>query len=435
MKTTIQHSSFGEQAKQFQKPNRNVMKNLFILLAISTFIFSCSKDDPNAPYVPPVIPVVVVPPPVNNVIVGGMAEPIAQTPGNSIGPRPIIWKNGVGTYVTAANAPEGHKAVAFEEFNGETYFGGEMYVNGITKPMLINNTTVHTLSNNGKFATVNAIHTANSTIYSAGYSTDDTPNENYIATVWKGFSAAGTKTQYAGSNNAQTKAFGVDVVGNDLYVAGTWQATLERERAVVWINGLRVFLTNSNSNRSVASAVEVTGTTVYVTGYEEINGFANARLWKCSLTGANLEQIQLETTIPGATVPVPGPNPEGNYGLSVYNTGSITYVYGNNGKDVNGNVGRCWLIGSNNNVTVRKIYGEVTAPQSDINNYLITLVRHGYLPTNVAVAGAASEFVSGNTYGSSNGVPFTTPYYWKDGTKYIVETIRTNNGYALGTSR
>jgi hypothetical protein len=311
-----------------------------------------------------------------------------------------------------------------------------MYINGVTQPMLINNTTVHTLSNNGKFATVNSLHSGNGFIYSAGYSTDNTPNENYVATVWKGFTAAGTKTQYPGTNNAQTKAFGVDVVGNDLYVAGTWQATLERERAVVWINGLKVFLTNSNFTRSVASAVEVTGSTVYVTGYEEINGFANARLWKCSLTGANLEQIQLEPTIPGATVPIPGPNPEGNYGLSVYNTGSITYVYGNNGKDVNGNLGRCWLIGSNNNVTVHKIYGEVTAPQSDINNYVITIVRNGFLATNVSsTSGVINEFVSGNTYGSSNGVSFTTPCYWKNGTKYVVETTRTNNGYALGTSR
>jgi hypothetical protein len=422
--------------KKFQKNNRNIMKKLFILLAISTFIFSCSKDDPNAPYVPPVIPgVVITPPIIDNRVIGGMAEPIAQTPGNFIGPRPIIWKNGVGTYVTAANAPEGHKAFAFAEYNGATFFGGEMYVNGITKPMLIVTTTVYTLSNNGKFATVNALHTANSNIYAAGYSTDDTANENYIATVWKGFGATETKKQYAGTNNAQTKAFGVDVVGDDLYVAGTWQATFERERAVLWINGLRIFLTNSSSNRSVASAVEVTGSTVYVTGYQEINGFANARLWKCSLTGANLEQVELETNVFGSTVPVPGIYVEGNYGLSVYNTGSITYVYGNNSKDVNANAGRCWKIGNNNTVTVQKIYGDNTAPQTDINNSVITLARNGFLDTNTtATSTVINEFVSGNTYGNSNGVSFTTPCYWKNGTKYVVETIRTNNGYALGTS-
>ena len=422
---------------EHQKNNRKIVSKIFlILLAITTLIFSCSKDDPNAPYVPPVIPVVVDPQPVSNVIVGGMAEPIAQTPGNFIGPRPIIWKNGIGTYVTAANAPEGHKAVAFKEYNGATYFAGEMYVNGITKPMLIAASTVFTLSNNGKFATVKSLHTSGGgLVYTAGYSTDDTANENYIATVWKSFGTSGSKEQYPGINNAQTKAFGVDVVGNDLYVAGTWQATLEKERAVVWINGLRKFLTNSNSNRSVASAVEVTGSTVYVTGYEEINGFANARLWKCSLTGANLEQVELETNVFGSTVPVPGIYVEGNYGLSVYNTGSITYVYGNNSKDVNANTGRCWKIDSNNTVTVQKIYGDNTAPQTDINNSVITLVRNGFLDTNVSSSGGViNEFVSGNTYGSSNGVAFTTPCYWKNGTKYVVETTRTNNGYALGTS-
>lgn len=105
-------------------------------------------------------------------------------------------------------------------------------------------------------------------------------------------------------------AFSVFVSGTDVYVAG-----YERNFAKIWKNGVGINLTNGTSDAG-ANSVFVSGSDVYVAGYERNIG-QHAKLWKngidMNLTISNFESVAKSVYVVGSDVYVAGYQSNVNY--------------------------------------------------------------------------------------------------------------------------
>jgi hypothetical protein len=125
---------------------------------------------------------------------------------------------------------------------------------------------------------------------------------------------------------------GICVAGGDVYVSGLQQTAGAGPVAIYWKNGSPVFLSTDSLNGSVANAVFVAGSDVYVVGWQNINNYSRAMLWKngtpTALTGDDTSSQANSVLVAGNDVYVSGvswvaPN---NYVATYWKNGSAVYL-------------------------------------------------------------------------------------------------------------
>ncbi len=418
-----------QNIQKLQINNNNVVsKNIMKFLIIITFIFSsCSKpDDSPAPIVPPAVIVNPTPIPTNELI---LAAGNAVTLNNANIERAIIWRNGVGTYLTAPNVNS--LAKGFDVLGtasvvcGTTGFG----ISGpdVTKATLwINNDLKILETNPTEYSEANAVRVSTSNlVYTVGYTTlKDLGNVTYsAATLWQGttsISKTMLTTQAEINNGASSAAYGVDTDGGNVYVAGLYQASaVSPLQAVFWKNGIKKDLTTTFGTNACANAIEVTNNKVYVTGYITIANKKTATLW---IYDEVVSLIPQEITLEAAQF-----NNSESIGFNVFNTGSITYVYGvNSGSNTKSNCyGRQWK--HDNSVVVNKYFGEEELTTTLCN------ISYGYINTNVSGSGTIANYAAGSVRLDFLNNSKSIPCFWKDnGNRINIETTPVNSGSAIG---
>ncbi|HUB60037.1 MAG TPA: hypothetical protein VL978_05020 [Puia sp.] len=278
---------------------------------------------------------------------------------------PVFWLNGAATSLVDTN---GSVANGFAE--AITVSGGDVYVAGIrgydsqkdTVPYTTDsavypvtgsvgtvwkNGTPLTLAgygtvgmvDSGKYANrfyedyVNGIFVSGSDVYvSGGTSYQSAAHARY----WKNgvpVDLAGS-LNYAGPNNTSgyPQSTGIFVAGNDVYVSGLQQTAENWPVAIYWKNGLPVFLSTDSLSGSVANAVFVAGSDVYAAGWQNVNNYSRAMLWKngtaTSLTGNDTSSEATSVIVWGNDVYVTGfcwVAPD-NYVATYWKNGSPVYL-------------------------------------------------------------------------------------------------------------
>ncbi len=215
-----------------------------------------------------------------------------------------------------------------------------------------------------------------------------------IAAVWKN----GVLTQLSdGTRQAWARA--VFVSGTDVYVVGFERnAANSFGIAKVWKNGVGTALTTAPNTASDAFAVYVSGTDVYVAGYEETGAGQVAKLWKngvaTSLTTAQTTSWATGISISGTDIYVCGYNT--NNKATYWKNGTPTYL--NFGNAVNG------IYVSGSDIT---LVGTMGGGSWSWHNNVTTNFTGSNSFYSVSVSGA-DTYIGGNL----NNLPAV----WKNGT-------------------
>jgi hypothetical protein len=169
------------------------------------------------------------------------------------------WKN--NTPVTLTDKPGSSFATAISVVGSNVYTA--IYNDGY--PGYFENTIPQMLSSNSLFGSANAISVKNNDIYTSG-------DLGYHATYWKNKMPV-PLTDYSEHYSSADAIF---LSGNDVYTAGQFRKTISSVYlAVYWKNNKQIALTDG-SKRAAATGIEVVGNNVYVAG-DEGN---TAKLWK-----------------------------------------------------------------------------------------------------------------------------------------------------------
>jgi hypothetical protein len=410
-------------------------QNLSKIVTIITIVLSsCSKPDDTAAAVTP--PATTPPTQVTTelILAAGNAIPI----NNSVAiERAIVWRDGVPTYLTPAN--KNSFAKGFDTLNTSTVVCGTtgFSTNGpdVTKATLWVDTNQVILENNPtEYSVANAVKVSTSNlVYTVGNTTvlDANNVSHSVATLWKGISNI-EKTTFSTlaeiNSGVTTTANAVDVSANDVCVVGGYGVIgTQTKYAVLWKNGIRINL-NNGFDGAQALGVEITNGVTYVTGYKSQSGFTVAMLWIVNSSNS-VQEVVIENP---TSVPF-NPAGRGAMGLNVYNTGSITYIYGTNtlghGPNYDPAYGKLWKYNGSTVVT-EKVYGldepNLATTQSDIYS--------GFIATNVSISGPslpsiAAGFVQEDFLNSSKQIPC----YWnKIETRKNIEAVPVNKGAAIG---
>jgi hypothetical protein len=405
-----------------------------IVTIITILLSSCSKSDDTVVAVTP--PTTTPPTQVTTelILAAGNAVPI----NNSVAiERAIIWRDGVPTYLTPAN--KNSFAKGFDTLNTSTVVCGTtgFSTNGpdVTKATLWVDTNQVILENNPtEYSVANAVKVSTSNlVYTVGNTTvlDANNVSHSVATLWKGISNI-EKTTFSTlaeiNSGVTTTANAVDVSANDVCVVGGYGVIgTQTKYAVLWKNGIRINL-NNGFDGAQALGVEITNGVTYVTGYKSQSGFTVAMLWIVNSSNS-VQEVVIENP---TSVPF-NPAGRGAKGLNVYNTGSITYIYGSNslghGAQYSPCYGKLWKYNGSTVVT-EKVYGldepNLATTQSDIYS--------GFIATNVSISGPslpsiAAGFVQEDFLNSSKQIPC----YWnKIETRKNIEAVPVNKGAAIG---
>lgn len=98
--------------------------------------------------------------------------------------------------------------------------------------------------------------------------------------------------------------------GSDVYVSGFETTTIGQTLAIYWKNGSPLFLSTDSVEGSMANAVVVSGTDVYIAGWQNIGNYSRAILWKNGipdiLTSGNLASTATSLFVSGNDVYVAG---------------------------------------------------------------------------------------------------------------------------------
>jgi hypothetical protein len=400
--------------------------NLYILLAFVA-LCSCSKPE-DTPIAIPTQPVQTNPTPTQElVLAAGQGRPIINQ-GSGL-ERAMIWRNGVPTYLTDVNEPS--LAKGFDVLGtstvvcGTTGFG----ISGttVTKATLWLNETMKILENNPtEYSEANAVKVSSSGfVYTVGSTTlKDLGNITYsAATLWQGttsISKTMLTTQAEINNGASSVAYGVDTDGGTIYVAGFYNAGIGSPlQSVFWKNGLKKELTSVFGTNACANAIEVTNNIVYVTGYKTIANKKTATLWIYNEAVSTLPQE--------ITLEAPQFNNSESIGLNVFNTGSITYVYGSNsGSNTKSNCfARQWKF--DNAVVVNKYFGEDEVATTICN------IQSGFIDTNVSGSGTIANNAAGFVRGLSAYPGKSIPCFWKNnGNRINIESSIISEAQLVG---
>jgi sulfur transfer complex TusBCD TusB component (DsrH family) len=264
------------------------MKNIFFFALLSTIIFSCKKNNDSNGKGP-------------DVYVCGTAD----NQGTAL--SAIIWKNGVGTFLSGLNIQSSANSVFVS--------GDDVYAAGYEAPPNYrmatywkNGTPVYLTSTPG-WAEAHSIFVSGTDVYVVGYVTSSINNSTTIGKLWKN----GVATSLTdGITNGDANC--VFVSGTDVYVAGyQYNSATKVNNATIWKNGIPTALTPTVPSR--ISSVFVSGNDVYAAGYIYEGGPYNvAYLWKNGV-GTRLE--------PNIAYPII--NTAAN---SVYVSGNDVYIAG-----------------------------------------------------------------------------------------------------------
>ncbi|MBL0184025.1 MAG: hypothetical protein IPP96_17775 [Chitinophagaceae bacterium] len=107
---------------------------------------------------------------------------------------------------------------------------------------------------------------------------------NFVAKIWKNGSGTSLTT-------GKAVARSVFVSGTDVYVAG-YEYNGTHQVATVWKNGVTIPLSNGTSDM-FANSVFVYGTDVYVAGREEVGPVYFAKIWKNGVLTTSANQLPL----------------------------------------------------------------------------------------------------------------------------------------------
>jgi hypothetical protein len=196
----------------------------------------------------------------------------------------IYWKNGV-PFTMGAN--DGATAIALNGNNLYVAFTGAS-VHGFDQPYYWQNGTFNPLTDGAAEAFTKGMLVNGSDIYVTGASANNYGDDDNIeATYWKN----GVITKLVNSTYASSMANAITIQGTDVYVAGYVYAA-DGYEVVYWKNGTMVKLA-ANSEGGNAFAIAVQDTNVYVAGY--LN--QKATYWKngiqTSLSNGSINSIAI----------------------------------------------------------------------------------------------------------------------------------------------
>jgi hypothetical protein len=127
---------------------------------------------------------------------------------------------------------------------------------------------------NSLFSVGKSVFSKGNEIYVAGYKK---PNGHYIAMLWQ----EGQTPIQLSNDNYDAVAFGVSVTAGLTFVVGWEKNYAGYVNAIVWINGVRNYLSNNLEVNSYATAIFIKNNKVYIVGneFDTSSNSYHAQLW------------------------------------------------------------------------------------------------------------------------------------------------------------
>lgn len=203
------------------------------------------------------------------------------------------WWNGQAINLSNGIKHAFANGIAVSKSLANIYVCGSQETSGQRQAKYWKNGTEHNLTDGAKHAVATSVFvTGNSSdeVYITGYMND--PLE--IARYWKN----GNEILLAPSSGmVRSVANSIAVSGSDIYVAGYQQYNVAnggKYIATIWKNGTATLL-GSPANNSYATGVAVKGSNVFVAVYENVSGINVARVWKnnsifTTLSNGNIDE-------------------------------------------------------------------------------------------------------------------------------------------------
>jgi len=288
---------------------------------------------------------------------------------------------------------------------------------------------IATIDQNGGI-TITPVPQTTSAVYVAGYYYNGSTND--VASYWND-SSSGRVDLFTTAEAIATSVF---VSGSDVYVAGYYKNSkpiTPNWAAAYWKNGVKtdLYSDTSGTNTAQASAIYVSGTDVYVAGYEKA-GTSAAGYWKNGgwnpLTAPGSAQAT-GIVVSGADVYVSGYYLSGAHNVSCYwKNGAETDLYSANDSEA------LAISVSGTDAYVAGYYfdgAKVNASYWKNNSAGVTVLNSSAaFATGIVVSG--SDVYASGYY--NNTKPNSAAAYWKNGAKTDLysDTSGTNTAHANG---
>jgi hypothetical protein len=194
-----------------------------------------------------------------------------------------VWKNG-----TQANdlTDETNNAAGNSVFmaGNDVYVAGTVYAAGKQSAAAVwkNGKIINTFTDGTYLADAYSVYVSGSDVYVAG-DENKTQSSSPVAKVWKN---GALLYPLGGGGTGQSTAQSIFVSGNDVYVAGVESGVTQTPAmngwiAKVWKNGALLYVLPNINTAGAALSVYVSGSDVYVAGYERnAANTSMARVWK-----------------------------------------------------------------------------------------------------------------------------------------------------------
>ena len=239
------------------------MRRLLCVISIAIIFFSCKKD--SAPD-----PITSLPTITTNPVID-ITETTAVSGGNinadggaSIIARGVCWSTESGPGISDSHSTDGTGTGIFNSSITGLNAGTIYYVRAYAT-----NNAGTAYGAEVSFTTTSAMSPAN--LYAVGEESD---GNFYIAKIWKN----GVSTSLT-SGSADGYATSVYVSGTDVYVSGYENGPVGTSVAKIWKNGVATNLTAGTTSAGINSVL-VSGTDTYAAGYEYNSMVSVAKIWK-----------------------------------------------------------------------------------------------------------------------------------------------------------